>query len=627
MRAAKRTDLLSFEDAIEKYTKDYVEDLYIFQKLNNLIIAEKLNVSKSCLFKIYNYYGLKREHPKEHYCVVCGAPIPNTKSQRYSKTCSEKCAESCREQTMMERYGVTSTFYDTDKIKASWITKLGTDNPSKSKKVRNKVKKTSLKKYGVDCTLNSVVSKEKAINTSIERYGTQHPQSSDIIKNKISKSWENKSKEELDSIKERRAETNLLKFGVVNPFSSDEIKEKIKTTVLDRYGVEYSAQNPEVIKKQKETVREKIKLDKEYYSKISQKRFETNLKKYGVKSFAQNDTFRGIIQNIWANKSQEEIDSIVAQRRMTNIQRYGINAINQFSHGNHSESKPNKKFANLLKENNINFRREVAIGKYYYDFLVNDYLIEINPTITHNIDFIPFINGKPKDKNYHLNKTMEAIDNNYKCLHIWEWDDVSKVLDIINSNKTKIYARNCVIESISKQEADNFLNNYHLQGTCNGQIYRYALKYNGEVIQLLTFGKPRYNKHFDFELLRLCTKSGYSVIGGAEKLFKHFVNEFPTSSIISYCDFSKFSGGVYKKLGFTFIKRNTPSIHWHSPNKKYHITDNLLRQRGFDQLFGTNFGKGTSNVELMLQHKYYRVCDCGQLVFGYNIHNKELNDD
>ena len=25
------------------------------------------------------------------------------------------------------------------------------------------------------------------------------------------------------------------------------------------------------------------------------------------------------------------------------------------------------------------------------------------------------------------------------------------------------------------------------------------------------------------------------------------------------------------------------------------IIDNLLRQRGFDQLFGTNYGKGTSN--------------------------------
>ena len=460
MRAAKRTDLLLFEDAIKKYTKDYIEGLYISQKLNNLIIAEKLNVSKSCLFRIYNYYGLKREHPKEHYCVVCGAPIPNTKSQRYSKTCSENCAKLCREQTMVERYGVTSTFYDTDKIKSSWNIKLGVDNPSKSKEIRDKVKKTSLEKYGVDCTLNSAQSKEKAISTSIEKYGAEHPQSSAIVKDKVVENWKNKSEEELNSIKEKRSKTNLLKFGVINPFSSDEIKRKIKRTVLDRYGVEYSSQCPEVIKKQKETVKEKIELDKEYYSKICQKRFKTNLKKYGVKSFAQSNLFKGMIQDIWANKSQEEINSIVTQRRLTNIQRYGANVPSQSPCWNYSESKPNEKFAELLKNNNINFRREIAVGNYYYDFLVNDYLIEIDPTITHNIDFIPFINGKPKDKNYHLNKTLVAVNNNYKCLHVWEWDDVNKILDIINPDKIKIYARNCSVEVLSKQEADNFLNNY-----------------------------------------------------------------------------------------------------------------------------------------------------------------------
>ena len=51
------------------------------------------------------------------------------------------------------------------------------------------------------------------------------------------------------------------------------------------------------------------------------------------------------------------------------------------------------------------------------------------------------------------------------------------------------------------------------------------------------------------------------------------------------------------------------------PKTKRHITDNLLRQRGFDQLHNTNFGKGTSNEELMLEHEYVEIYDCGQLVF------------
>ena len=48
---------------------------------------------------------------------------------------------------------------------------------------------------------------------------------------------------------------------------------------------------------------------------------------------------------------------------------------------------------------------------------------------------------------------------------------------------------------------------------------------------------------------------------------------------------------------------------------KQHITDNLLRAHGFDQLFNTNFGKGTSNDELMLQAGFVTVYDCGQATY------------
>ena len=52
---------------------------------------------------------------------------------------------------------------------------------------------------------------------------------------------------------------------------------------------------------------------------------------------------------------------------------------------------------------------------------------------------------------------------------------------------------------------------------------------------------------------------------------------------------------------------------------KQHITDNLLRARGFDQLFNTNFGKGTSNDELMLQAGFVTVYDCGQATYVLKI--------
>ena len=154
-----------------------------------------------------------------------------------------------------------------------------------------------------------------------------------------------------------------------------------------------------------------------------------------------------------------------------------------------------------------------------------------------------------------------------------------------------------------------------------GNIINLGLSLDNDIIQVMTFGKPRYNKNYQWELLRLCTKSNYIVIGGAEKLFKYFIKNYNPESIISYCDNSKFRGDVYLNLGFNEQWATNPSKIW-SKDDKY-VTDNLLRQRGFDQLIGSKlsppeiYGKGTDNEKLMIAHKWLPVYDCGQQIFKW----------
>ena len=225
--------------------------------------------------------------------------------------------------------------------------------------------------------------------------------------------------------------------------------------------------------------------------------------------------------------------------------------------------------------------------------------------------------NNPKNSYYHINKTKLAIKNGYHCIHVWDWDDKNKIIELLKDKET-VYARKCELKEPTKQETDLFLNDNHLQGTCKGQTIRIGLYYNNKLIQIMTFGKPRYNKKYEYELLRLCTKNGYKVVGGAERCFKHFIDDKNPDTIISYCDFSKFNGDIYTILGFKQIKQIAPSKHWYNGKTKMHITDNLLRQRGYDQLFKTNYGKGTSNEELMLQNKFVEIYDAGQLTFLWN---------
>ena len=282
-----------------------------------------------------------------------------------------------------------------------------------------------------------------------------------------------------------------------------------------------------------------------------------------------------------------------------------------------SNSKPNNIFREKLVSNIPDFNPEYGegiefnIGKKSFDFKVGNKLVELNPTITHNININPFGENKPIDKYYHRDKSKLAEDNGYECIHIWDWDDQDKIINLLKPRPT-IGARKCIIKNVPLQEAIDFINKYHLQNYTKDNI-RIGLYYNNELVSIMTFGKPRYNKRYEYELLRYC--SSYKIVGGAEKIFKYFINNYSPKSIISYCDRSKFKGTTYTKLGFKLLRNNQPSCHWYGPNVKRHITNNLLNHRGVDQLFGTNYGKGTYNKELMLKHWFFQVYDCGQATY------------
>lgn len=130
----------------------------------------------------------------------------------------------------------------------------------------------------------------------------------------------------------------------------------------------------------------------------------------------------------------------------------------------------------------------------------------------------------------------------------------------------KIRASKCIIKEISNDEMIYFLKEYHYQGPIAAKVC-YGLFYNDELVELMSFGKPRYNKSYDWELLRLCTKEDYVVYGGASKLFNKFTDTFG-GTVISYCNESKFTGNVYFALGFIRLGKCN-SYHYEKDGHKY----------------------------------------------------------
>lgn len=439
--------------------------------------------------------------------------------------------------------------------------------------LENRIKKTAktkLDRYGSETYNNS----DKNKQTCIERYGVDN----------VSKS---------SSTKAKMKQTNLRKYGVENPFQAESVKAKIKQTTLNKYGVEYISQT----KDHKKQVHDFWKnISEDQLSEIRKKKAQTCIAKYGVSNVMHVPEFQDKLEQTCIEKYGVPTYLMTEEVRLTTS----------------NDSKPNRAFEDLLRNQGISFDREYHIGHKSYDFKCDTTLIEVDPYATHNSTWGIF-GRQPLDPRYHYDKSHLAVRCGFRCIHVWDWDDQNKILNLIKP-QTKVYARHCTVREISLQASKDFLKTWHLQGNVKSEV-QIALCYKDRIVSVMTFGKSRYSKKYQYELLRYC--SCECVIGGAEKLFKYFLTQYKPESVVSYCDLSKFVGNVYTKLGFKY-KSYSIGKHWYNPKMNIHITDNLLRQRGFDQLLGKYFGcfgKGTNNELLMLQHGFVEIYDCGQATY------------
>lgn len=412
-----------------------------------------------------------------------------------------------------------------------------------------------------------------------------------------------------------------------------EIKQKITKEIIEKYYIEQDIPYDEIYKKLNIKKSMFDKLCKEYGIKKDRKRAKLNSLGHKYLEYgSKNNYFKSIIEKQMRTRIKnsgsikESYKKGFEKIRKTNLNKYGVECV--FNHPDlchtfKQYSTPNNYFANLLDSYKIKYTREFNIGLKSFDFKINNNLIEINPSITHNSTYNPYdkkSNYKGLDKNYHLNKTKLARENGYRCINIWDWDDEEKIIKSLQP-KQIIYARKCELKEIkNKKEVNSFENLYHFQGKCNKQEICLGLYYNNELIQIMTFGKPRYNKKYEYELLRLCSKFDCYIVGGSERLFKYFIKNYNPESIISYCDLSKFTGNVYLRLGMK-LNNISPSLHWYNIKTQKHILDSLLRSKGFDLLLGKEYGyygKGTSNYELMLKHDFIEIYDAGQATYIWN---------
>lgn len=546
-----------------------------------------------------------------HYspCPVCGKTVLWNTTSKNVKPCCKECSRALTRKKNMEKYGVEHPMQlqeVREKQQASVKAHFGVEHPLQCQELKDKAVQTNREKFGTDWALGNREFHEKCFDTMEKKYGYR-------------------TSFESPELMAKARETMIEKYGVENPIQCPDIRRKIESTNLRKYGVTNPMQNADIQRKMSNT-------RKQNSEEITEHVKQAFREKYGVDNCRQspiviNKIKQSLIKHYGVDVPFKS-DEIKQKAMQTNIERFGVpwyTLTQQWKEGrpcvtnlsNGSISKINKKFAKHLEYAGItDFKFELKLDGKFFDLYIPTCktVVEIDPSYTHNTEGCNHFNHKvPLD--YHISKTQIAVQNGYRCIHVFDWDDWDKVIQLVTPTK-RIYARECqLVKVVDDKVANKFIKENHLQGQARGALLTLGLAYNDELVQCMSFGLSRYNKNYTYELLRLCSKQGVSVLGGASKMFKFATQQLELDSIISYCDASKFTGKVYEAMGMTRSKLTAPSIIWSKEEK--HITSNLLRQRGYDQLFNTHYGKGTDNELLMLFNGWVPVPDCGQYVFTY----------
>jgi hypothetical protein len=637
---------------IEKYGVDNISQLEYVRKS----ISEKnkqnsdervLKIKDTCLEKygVDNVFKDKNIQEKYKNTIIEKYGVENLMQlDKYKQVISEKNKENSNQRL--------------DNLKKSLKEKYGVENLSNIPGIKEKSKQTCLEKYGVEYFAQSDEFKEnnahlldqfktdefkeKARKTMIEKYGVDNYTKTKEYREYISKINRSNKVERVTKMKE----TCLEKYGVESNILTAEFKEKSKQTCLEKYGNEVPMRSEIVKDRFKKTMIEKYGVDSPLkYDQFKQKAIDTMVQRYGVKNIKQKHLVnyhelanKQFWLNNFINEKNNKIDIYKAEKYF-NIKFYGT--IRDWAKKlglkdylpNKSRSKYELEIIEYVQtfyngEIVENTRSVIPPKELDIYFPEKKLAIEFDGLIFHSfgIDlYIDFLDNYNEENSYiHLSKTIECEKNDVQLLHIFEneWmDDTLKDIwkSVIKSKfglNKKIYARHCEIKKIDDIKlVKDFLNENHLQQYVTSKV-NIGLYYDNELVGIMTFGRPRFNKNFEWELLRYCSKKYINIIGGFSKLLKFFITMYKPKNIISYANRRWSNGKLYEVNNFDKIRFNEPSYHY------FHITNPsiLFSRVKFQKHKLKNllefFDDNLTETENMYLNGFRKIYDCGSITYS-----------
>lgn len=345
---------------------------------------------------------------------------------------------------------------------------------------------------------------------------------------------------------EKRKATNRAKYGGDSPFSSAEVRAKAKGTFKENYGQEYYLQ--------------------------SDAWKQNNLDKFGNEQIFASEKFLNQVK-IWESAEEREVKDYVASLGFT----------------------PTK-----IRRDRVEldiYVQEKSIG------------FEYNGLYWHS-------NRNSKmDKYYHFNKTQVYAKHGIQVIHIYssEWKNrqaqvKSRIRSLLGCNGVRIGVRKCEVRSISRHEANQFLDAFHIQGAASSTLQAYGAYYNDQLMAVTTFGWHHRQPGL-VTLNRFACREDVSIHGALSKFSKMASQHFK-ADIRSWCDLRWSNGAGYKAAGWE-LNKFLPVDYVYTKN----FLKTISKQSRQKKKIGTP--DGMTEREHATADGLAWIYDCGKLVFIY----------
>lgn len=431
----------------------------------------------------------------------------------------------------------------------------------------------------------------------------------DIITNKIQKT-------DYTSATLKRKNTNLARYGHSNFLASDIGKQQIQISKENRHGNDFRLHE--------KTQREKTCLEKYGVKNVFEKEefqlkaVQTMLQKYGVTNFNRSKKPKYVLntlnnpiwlynQHISNKKTLTEISNDLNVHVTTisrAFQRFNLDVIK------FPVSQGEKDISVFLHQNQILHETNIKniIPPHELDIFIPDYnlAIEYCGLYWHS-------EQKNRDRLYHQKKLKACYKKGIQLITIFEdeWklrntQVKQKLLSLLHiDNRKKIHARQTHITSqITTTEKNVFFDQNHIQGTGPGSI-TYGLTYEDEIVAMMTFIDQK--KH-NYVLSRYATSN--RVIGGFSRLLSRFMNDHEWSTIISFADLRWSNGNLYDATGWV-LDKIIPPDYYYSPDGRTRYHKFNYRRKNLPKLLKT-FDPSKSERENCDANNILRIWDCGK---------------